>query len=135
MRTILLALSITTLAAVAAAPASAAPAPLVVSGQYARTAPFIDGTIYSIECDAVAPGAITTRIDSCKLADPSGLGYSAPAVSSQGPTARTNTLVAIPTYQWRLCWSGSATYADGSTQSAGGCTAVSPYTGAGASTS
>ena len=78
---------------------------------------------------------MTTRIDSCRLSDPSGLGYSAPAASSQGQTARTNELVAIPTYQWRLCWSGSATYADGSTQSTSGCTAVSPYAGAGATTS
>jgi hypothetical protein len=56
-------------------------------------------------------------------------------VSEQGETATTRYLVAIPTYQWRLCWTGSATYADGSSQAASCCTLVSPYAGAGAGTS
>jgi hypothetical protein len=56
-------------ALVAAAPASAAPAPIVAGGSFARTVPFIDGSIYEFECHAAAPGATSTRITSCVLSD------------------------------------------------------------------
>ena len=134
-RSALIVLCTSILAGLAAAPAGAAPTPMTATGEYARTAPFIDGTIYDIQCGAAAPGAVTTRIDSCKLIDPRGSGYGAPAVASDGATANTSYLVAIPTYQWHLCWTASATYGDGSSQSTTGCTGVSPYAGAGVSTS
>jgi hypothetical protein len=121
------------LAALAAAPAVAAPAPIAATGEYVRTAPFIDGTIYEIRCSAVAPAAVTTRIDSCRLTGPGGTGYSAPATSSSGSFATTDLLASIPTYDWQLCWTASATYADGTGASTTGCTTVSPYAGAGAS--
>jgi hypothetical protein len=114
----------------AAAPAHASPAPVVATGSFARTAPFIDGSIYEFECDAAAPGATVTRIDSCVLSD--GVEHlSAPAVSSTGSAAVTTGSYVLDSYQWQLCWTASATYSDGSTQSTSGCTATSSLAGAG----
>ena len=121
------------LAALPAAPAIAAPAPIAATGAFVRTAPFIDGTLYEIRCSAVAPGAVTTRIDSCRLTGPGGTGYSAPATSASGSVATTDLLVSIPTYDWQLCWTAGATYVDGTSGSTSGCTAASPYAGAGMS--
>jgi hypothetical protein len=115
---------------IAAGPAHAAPAPLVSSGSFARTVPFIDGSIYEFECDAAAPGAVVTRVDSCTLTD--GVStLTAPAVSSQGPAAATTGSYSLDSYQWKLCWTASASYSDGSTQSTSGCTAASSLAGAG----
>jgi hypothetical protein len=131
----LLATSISILAGLTAGPASAATAPLTATGQYVRTSPFIDGTLYDIQCSAAAPGAVTTRIDSCKLINQWNQSYDAPPVTEEGSLAHTYYLVVIPTYQWKLCWTASATYGDGSTKATGGCTAVSPYAGTGESIS
>jgi hypothetical protein len=117
-------------ASIAAGAAQAAPAPLVGSGAFARTAPFIDGSIYEFGCDAAAPGALVTRIDSCTLSD--GVStLTAPPVSSQGPAAATTGSYSLDSYQWTLCWTASASYSDGTTQSTSGCTAPSSLAGAG----
>jgi hypothetical protein len=114
----------------AAAPAQAAPAPIAATGSFVRTAPFIDGSIYEFECDAAAPGATVTRIDSCVLSD--GVEHlPAPAVSSTGAAAVTTGSYVLDSYQWQLCWTASATYADGSTQSTSGCTSTSSLAGVG----
>jgi hypothetical protein len=128
LRTAALAAIATSIAA--AAPAQAAPAPIVASGAFARTVPFIDGSIYEFECDAAAPGAVTTRIDSCTLSD--GVeNLTAPPVSSQGEAAATTGSYSLDSYQWKLCWTASASYSDGSTQSTSGCTSTSSLAGAG----
>jgi hypothetical protein len=120
-------------AAIGAAPASAAPAPLTAGASFARTVPFIDGTVYAFECHAAAPGASTTTVSSCNLTD--GLhNNNAPAVTSNGPFATTNQAVATtPLSQWRVCWTASATYSDGTSQSTNGCTTASSVAGAGTS--
>jgi hypothetical protein len=119
------------LAAVAAAPAGAAPAPLVAGGSFARTVPLIDGTVYAFECRAAAPGAASTTISACTLTD--GLhNIAAPAATSLGQAAVTTQSVATtPLSQWRVCWTASSTYADGTSQSTSGCTAASSIAGAG----
>jgi hypothetical protein len=114
----------------AAAPAHAAPVPIVATGSFARTVPFIDGSIYVFECDASAPGASVTRIDSCVLSD--GVEHlTAPPVTQNGPAAQTTGAYSLDSYQWQLCWTASATYPDGSTQSASGCTGTSSLAGVG----
>jgi hypothetical protein len=111
--------------------ARAAPALMVAGASFARTVPFIDGSIYTFECHAAAAAAQTTTISSCTLTD----GFhnaAAPATTSQGQTAFTDSAVSTnPTYSWRVCWTASATYADGSTQSTSGCTTTSSIAGAG----
>jgi hypothetical protein len=115
----------------AAAPAGAA-APLVASGAFARTAPFIDGSIYEFECDAAAPGATSTRIDSCVVSN---------GVSSFGASGGTSAAEAAvadgsyiePSYNWKLCWTASATYPDGSTKTTSGCTGSSSLASSGSS--
>jgi hypothetical protein len=133
-RTLLAVLCVAFALVLPVAPAAAAADPITATGQFVRTAPFIDGTLYEIRCSAAAPGAVITRIDSCRLTGPGGTGYSAPATSASGSFATTDEIVSIPTYQWQLCWTASATYSDGTSSSTSGCTATSPYAGAGAST-
>jgi hypothetical protein len=114
----------------AAAPAHAAPAPIVATGSFARTAPFIDGSIYVFECDATAPAASVTRIDSCVLSD--GVEHlTAPPTASTGPAAETDASYSLDSYRWTLCWTASASYPDGSTQSTSGCTPASSLAAAG----
>jgi hypothetical protein len=130
-RFLIAALLASALAAVAAVPAGAAPAPLVAGGSFARTVPFIDGTLYAFECHAGAPGAAATTISACTLSD--GLHtIAAPAATSLGQAAVTTESVATtPLSQWRVCWTASSTYADGTSQSTSGCTAASSIAGAG----
>jgi hypothetical protein len=120
-------------ATVCAAPAGAAPAPMVAGASFARTVPFIDGTIYAFECHAAAPGATSTTISSCALSD--GLHtIAAPPTTSAGPAAVTTQAVATtPVSQWKVCWTAGAAYADGTTQSTSGCTTASSLAGAGVS--
>lgn len=121
-------------AAVAAAPASAATAPMAAGGSFARTAPFIDGSIYAYECHAVAPGALSTTISSCTLKASDGGSIPAAPSTSPGPVAATSGAVSSNvslTYQ--VCWTASATYADGSSQSTSGCSSSSSIAGTGVS--
>jgi hypothetical protein len=112
-----------------AAPAAAAPDPLVAGGSFARTVPFIDGTVHAFECHAAAPGATSTTVSSCVLTD--GLhSIAAPASSSSGPVAATDEAVATsPLSEWRVCWTASAAYGDGTSQSTSGCTIASSVAG------
>ena len=112
--------------AVPATSAAAAPVPIVGGASFARTAPFIDGTIYAFECHATAPGAVTTSVDSCSLN-----AYAAPASTSSGPVASTSEAVAVPVTTYRVCWTVSARYIDGTSQSASGCTISSSVAGGG----
>jgi hypothetical protein len=117
-------------ALVAAAPASAAPAPIVAGGSFARTVPFIDGSIYEFECHAAAPGATSTRITSCVLSD--GVeNLPATGLTSQSEAAVATGSYSLDSYQWKLCWTASATYSDGSTQTTSGCSGTSSLASAG----
>jgi hypothetical protein len=107
--------------------ASAAAAPIVGGASFAQTAPFIDGTIYAFECHASAPGAVSTSIVSCALNS-----YGAPASTSSGPVASTSAAIAVPVTTYRVCWTASARYSDGTSQSTSGCTISSSVAGAGA---
>jgi hypothetical protein len=110
--------------------ASAATAPLTGGGSFVRTAPFIDGWIYAFECHALAPGAQTTTVESCSMS-PRG-PITAPRSTAGGPFAVTSGSVSTdPATAYTLCWTVSATYAGGATQSAGGCTAASSIAAAG----
>jgi hypothetical protein len=125
--TALVALTAAVVTAVPTSAASAATAPIVGGGSFARTIPFIDGSIYAFECHAAAPGAASTTVDSCLLGS-----IAAPPATSQGPVASTNQAVSTnPAWSYRLCWMVSARYADGSTQTTSGCTAASSIAGAG----
>ena len=120
---------ILTSAAVAACLAAAAPAAasaaITAGGSFARTAPFIDGTIYVFECHAAAPGAV--QITSCTMTD--GLHtHSAPGASGTG-FAFTDSAVSTSNGPWRVCWTATG---GGSTTS--GCSTTSEFAGAGAST-
>ena len=118
-------------AAVAAAPASAATAPMAAGGSFARTAPFIDGSIYAFECHASAPGALSTTISSCALNS-----VSAPPSTQPGPVAATSGAVSSNTaLTYKVCWTAGATYADGSSQSTSGCSTSSSVAGTGVSSS
>jgi hypothetical protein len=114
--------------------AGAATTPMAGGGSFTRTIPFIDGSIYAFECHAAAPGAVSTSVDRCVLyyAYPAG---SAPASTSTGPVASTSGAVSTnPADLYRICWSVSARYSDGSSRSTGGCSAPSSsIAGAGAS--
>src|SRR5919201_1337138 len=88
--------------AVPVATADAANAPIVAGASFARTIPFIDGTIYAFECHAAAAGAVSTTIDSCSLNN-----YAAPASASSGPFATTNEAVAVPVATYQVCWTAS----------------------------
>ena|SRR5438309_2229874 len=125
---VLLALSVS---AFAAAPADAANPPIVAGGSFARTVPFIDGSIYAFECHAAAAGAVSTTISSCTLNSIDG-AVGAPPVTQQGPAAETSGAVSTNvslTYQ--VCWTASARYLDGSTQTTTGCSTSSSIAGAG----
>jgi hypothetical protein len=113
--------------AVPVATAEAAPAPIVGGASFAQTAPFIDGTIYAFECHATAPGAVSTSIDSCSLNS-----YGASPSTSSGPVAGTSAAIAVPVTTYRVCWTASARYSDGTSQSTSGCTISSSVGGAGA---
>jgi hypothetical protein len=119
------------LAAVVAMPAVAAPAPLVAGGSFVRTIPFIDGTLYTFECHAVAPGAASTTVSACTMTD--GLHtIAAPPATTLGQAAvTTETVATTPLSQWRVCWTASSTYGDGTSQSTSGCTTASSTAGAG----
>jgi hypothetical protein len=117
-----------TAGAFAAAPAQAAPAPVVGSGSFAKTIPFIDGDIYAFECHAVAPGAVSTSVNSCTLGP-----VAAPPATQAGEVAATAQGVSQDPRQTQVCWTVSATYADGTSQSSSGCSTTSDTAGAGAS--
>jgi hypothetical protein len=112
--------------AIPATTAEAANAPLVGGASFARTIPFIDGTIYAFECHASAPGAVSTSIDSCTMGQ-----YAAPASTSSGSVATTNEAVSVPVATYNVCWTASARYSDGTSQSTSGCTISSSVGGAG----
>ena len=86
-----------------------------------------DGTIYAFECHATAPGAVSTSIDSCSLNS-----YGASPSTSSGPVASTSAAIAVPVTTYRVCWTASARYSDGTSQSTSGCTISSSVGGAGA---
>lgn len=109
-----------------AAPASAATGPLVGGGSFARTVPFIDGDLYAFECHAVAPGAVTTSVVSCALGS-----ATAPPASAQGPAAFTYGIVSRAPSPTSVCWTVSASYSDGTSQTRSGCSTVSAIAGAG----
>jgi hypothetical protein len=116
----------------AASPAAAAEPPIAAAGSFARTIPFIDGELYAYECTASAPGAVSTSITSCQLTSRFGTVGAAPT-TSQGAAAETAAAVSWDTTTNKLCWTASARYIDGSTQSTSGCSSVSDTAGAGAS--
>jgi hypothetical protein len=118
------------LGAVAAAPADAAPAPIVAGGSFAQTVPFIDGTVYAFECHAAAPGAASTTISACTLTDGLHDIAAPPATSLGGAAVTTEGVATTPLSQWRVCWTASSTYADGTSKSTSGCTAASSIAGA-----
>jgi hypothetical protein len=105
---------------------------MVGGGSFARTIPFIDGSIYAYECHAFAPGAASTSVDSCNLMYLYTAG-SAPPATSNGPVAATYGAVSTnPANVYRVCWTVSARYPDSSTQSKSGCSTSSNIAGAGA---
>jgi hypothetical protein len=111
----------------AASPAHAATGALVGGGSFARTIPFIDGDIYTFECHAAAPGAVSTRVDSCTLG-----AVAAPPASSAGAAAVTDGAVSQDPRTTQVCWTVSATFADGTSQAKSGCSTSSDLAGAGA---
>lgn len=118
-------------AATAAVPAaSAAPAPIVGGGSFARTIPFIDGNIVAFECHAAAPGAVSTTVSSCALNSVYG-PVPAPASTSPGPAAATSQGVSIGAATYQVCWTVSARYSDGSSQTGSGCSTSGTLVGAG----
>jgi hypothetical protein len=123
----LVALTAAVATAVPTTAASAATAPIIGGGSFARTVPFIDGSIYAFECHAAAPGAASTSVNSCLLGS-----IAAPPVTSQGPVATTSQAVSTnPAWSYRLCWTVSARYGDGTAQTTSGCTAASSIAGVG----
>lgn len=117
-----------TLGVLGAGPASAATTPLVGSGAFARTIPFIDGYLYQYACAAHAPGAVSTSVDSCTFGS-----TGAPPATTQGPTAFTTGGVSRASSPANVCWTVSARYADGTSQIKSGCSTMSAIAGAGAS--
>jgi hypothetical protein len=102
--------------------APAATTPIVGGGSFVRTAPFIDGWIYAFECHAAAAGAVSTSVDSCLLRYAGLTASGAPASTSQGPVASTSGAVSTnPADLYTVCWTVSARYGDGSSQSTSGC--------------
>jgi len=122
-----LALVALTVGALGAVPASAATTPLLGGGSFARTIPFIDGYLYVYECHAVAPGAVSTSVDRCAFGS-----TGAPAASAQGPVATTNGGVSRASSPSQVCWTVSARYGDGTSQTKSGCSTLSAIAGAGA---
>jgi hypothetical protein len=118
------------ISALPAGAASAASTPIVGGGSFARTVPFIDGYIYAFECHVAAPGAVSTSVNSCVLTNGTS-SIAAPPSTSSGSFAQTNEAVSIDTATFKVCWTGSASYSDGSSQSTSGCTTSSPFAGAG----
>lgn len=116
--------------ATAATTASAATTPIVGGGSFARTVPFIDGSIVAYECHAAAPGAVSTTVNSCVLNSVFGPVAAAPS-TSPGPAAATSGAVSLDPATYQVCWTVSARYADGSTQSSSGCTTSGTLVGAG----
>jgi hypothetical protein len=115
----------------ASATEASAATPIVGGGSFARTIPFIDGSIYAWECHAAAPGAVSTTISSCTLNSVDGAD-GAPPVTSQGPVAGTDGAVSTnPALTYHVCWTVSASYADGTSQTTSGCTLSSSIAGAG----
>ncbi|HEY2436506.1 MAG TPA: hypothetical protein VGH93_04955 [Solirubrobacteraceae bacterium] len=118
------------LSAAAASTAAAADPALMGGGSFARTVPFVDGQIYAFECHALAPGAQTTTVDSCSMT-PDG-PIAAPPATASGPFAITHGAVSSnPSVSYTLCWTVSATYADGITQATSGCAGPSSVAAAG----
>src|SRR5690349_19269917 len=118
----LAALTAAAIGALAAGPAGAA-SPLVAGGSFVRTVPFIDGSIYAFECHAAAPGAVSTTVSSCTMVTSAGVNEAgAPAVTSSGSVAQTHDAVSMSVFTYHLCWTASAKFSDGSTQTASGCT-------------
>jgi hypothetical protein len=115
------------LGALGAGSASAATTPLVGSGAFARTVPFIDGYLYAYACHANAPGAISTSVVNCKLGS-----VAAPPATAPGPAAFTYGGVSQASSPTSVCWTVSARYTDGTTQTKNGCSTVSAIAGAGA---
>jgi hypothetical protein len=120
-------LSVTAAIGAPATPAGAATGALAGGGSFARTIPFIDGNLYAFECHAVAPGAVSTSVDSCALG-----AVAAPAARQAGPVAVTTQGVSQSTRVTSVCWTVSATFADGTSQTRSGCSTASDLAGAGA---
>lgn len=114
----------------AATTAAAATTPIVGGGSFARTIPFIDGSIVAYECHAAAPGAVSTTVSSCVLNSVFGPVPASPS-TSPGPAAATSGAVSLDPATYQVCWTVSAQYIDGSTQSSSGCTTSGPLAGAG----
>ena len=122
------------IALLAAGAAGAADAPITAGGSFVQTVPFIDGTLYTFECHAAAPEASSTTISSCTMSDGLHNIAAPPSTSVGGQAATTSEAVATtPLSQWKVCWTASATYSDGSGQSTSGCTNASSLAGAGVS--
>jgi hypothetical protein len=127
------ALLIAVCAAVAGPVSSASAAgPMVGGGSFAQTVPFIDGTLYAFECHVAAPGAVSTTVSSCDLRGPTYSAAGAPATTSNGPVTTTHQAVSTRVQPYHLCWTVSARYSDGTTQTKSGCTNTSSVAGAGA---
>jgi hypothetical protein len=116
--------------AVPATTAAAATTPIVGGGSFARTIPFIDGSIVAYECHAAAPGAVSTTVNSCVLNSVFG-PVPAPPSTSPGPAAATSGAVSLDPATYQVCWTVSAQYVDGSTQSSSGCSTSGTLVGAG----
>lgn len=119
-----------TVPAIGAPAASAANAPIVAGGSFARTIPFVDGNIVAFECHAAAAGAVSTTISSCALNSVFG-PVGAPPVTQTGPAATTDGAVSIDPANYQVCWTASAVYSDASSQSTSGCSTSGPLIGAG----
>lgn len=116
-----------TVSAFSAVPASAATTPLVGAGSFARTIPFIDGYLYQYACAAHAPGAVSTSVESCTFG-----ATGAPPATAQGAVAFTSGGISRASSKSSVCWTVSARYGDGTTQTKSGCSTVSAIAGAGA---
>lgn len=116
--------------ALGVSPAAAATT-VVGHGAFVQSAPFIDGTLLTFTCTAAAPGAQSTSIDSCTLANSQYVAAAAPAASSQGPAAETQETVAVPVTAYHVCWTATGHNVDGTSTSTSGCTAPSTLAGAG----
>ena len=126
----LAALAAATAIAVPTTTAAAATTPIVGGGSFARTIPFIDGSIVAYECHAAAPGAVSTTVNSCVLNSVFGPD-AAPPSTSPGPAAATSGAVSLDPATYQVCWTVSAKYVDGSTQSTSGCSTSGGLVGAG----
>ena len=103
-----------------------------LAATFVRTIPFIDGYIYAYECHAIAPGATTITISHCSTDS-----IDDPPIASESVAGARITVggVARDTQPTQVCWTASATYADGTSQMTSGCTITSEFAGAGAGTS